>query len=135
MKFDKDKFNIALQELVEEAKKVNEILDQATGYIKSCEDSFNAIHITDCFRYDILVDEDDIDLVCLSWGKSGDKHNSEYRIIFTAFLGERCSINRPFSELKVANRLKYLKYLQPFLHAFKDFIKQKHESLLYTLKD
>ncbi len=136
--YDSEGLNSSLETLVKTVKDLTKVIDDATARIKQIEDTLNAANIKYEFTYSVLLDDEgdrNIDLACLSWKNHGSREESEYSIVLTTFAGEKCIDYNRLVCMKLEQRFKYIKHLNAFLHEFKEYIKQKQESLLFLTKD
>lgn len=120
-------FEYALNSLVEEASKLSNVLDASSDRIKKIEKTLTDVKCIIPFTYKLLQEKNITH--CFSW-QLEEKCN-KYRLMLTSINQENKDVVlcKPLIETKLEIRLKFAKFLFPFMNALSENLKKYKESL------
>jgi len=121
-----------LLEAVDAIDSLQESLSRVSGMVKSIE---NTLERQNRFKLEFKYHACAIEGVFIEWRRLYDSKKKRCRLFLKVVEKD---VDRPFCELPVELRLEYVKYLGPFLIAFRKFAKAKAievKKVIETMED
>lgn len=117
-------FDGVLNQLIEEAAKISDILNITSDRIRELEKSLQTFNVN--FKHEMPIKDPNAPDWLISWEMDEKMKPAKYRIFYTNLKKE---YRKPAIESKIEIRLLLAKHVVPFMHSLTNQIRTKHEEI------